>query len=91
MSNEYPPKDARTKIPSSASGETQAQPLRVTGWMVFGFMIAFFAIIVGVNVFMAHAAISTFAASKRQARIMPGKCSNATLSWQKRRMPSIGR
>ena len=28
--------------------------------MVLGFMIAFFAIIVGVNVFMAHAAISTF-------------------------------
>jgi nitrogen fixation protein FixH len=60
MSNEYLPTDARTKTPSSGSSETQAQPLQVTGWMVLGFMIAFFAIIVGVNVFMAHAAISTF-------------------------------
>ena len=34
--------------------------LTIAGLMVLGFMIAFFAIIVGVNVFMAHAAISTF-------------------------------
>jgi nitrogen fixation protein FixH len=33
---------------------------QVTGWMVLGFMIAFFAVIVGVNAFMAHAAITTF-------------------------------
>jgi nitrogen fixation protein FixH len=60
MSNEYPPMDARMKSFSSGPGEAQAQPRQITGWMVLGFMIAFFAIIVGVNVFMAHAAISTF-------------------------------
>jgi nitrogen fixation protein FixH len=32
----------------------------ITGWMVLGFMVAFFAVIIGVNMFMAHAAISTF-------------------------------
>jgi nitrogen fixation protein FixH len=60
MSNEYPPTDRRTNSVSSGRGETQAQPYQITGLMVLGFMIAFFAIIVGVNVFMAHAAISTF-------------------------------
>jgi len=45
---------------SSGPGETKAQQYQITGLMVLGFMIAFFAIIVGVNVFMAHAAISTF-------------------------------
>src|SRR5437870_1468706 len=60
MSNEYPPTDRRMNSFSSGGGETQAKPHQITGLMVLGFMIAFFAIIVGVNVFMAHAAISTF-------------------------------
>jgi nitrogen fixation protein FixH len=60
MSNEYPRMDARRNPFSSGPSDTQAQPHQITGLMVLGFMIAFFAIIVGVNVFMAHAAISTF-------------------------------
>jgi nitrogen fixation protein FixH len=60
MPNEHLRTDARKNSFPSAPGETQAQPHQVTGLMVLGFMIAFFAIIVGVNVFMAHAAISTF-------------------------------
>jgi nitrogen fixation protein FixH len=60
MSNEYRPTGARMKPLSSSPGATERPPLLVTGWMVLGFMIAFFAVIVGVNVFMAHAAISTF-------------------------------
>jgi len=35
-------------------------PREITGWMVFGLMVAFFAVIVGVNGFMVHEALSTF-------------------------------
>jgi nitrogen fixation protein FixH len=30
------------------------------GWMVLAFMLAFFGVVIGVNAFMAHVAISTF-------------------------------
>jgi nitrogen fixation protein FixH len=60
MPSEHQQNDARMKPLSPGLSETQAQPHQITGLMVLGFMIAFFAIIVGVNVFMAHAAISTF-------------------------------
>jgi nitrogen fixation protein FixH len=60
MFNEYPSADARMSSISARSGDTQAPPVQITGWVVLGFMLAFFAIIVGVNVFMAHAAVSTF-------------------------------
>jgi nitrogen fixation protein FixH len=43
----------------SVSGGNEAIR-QVTGVMVLGFMIAFFAVIVGVNAFMARAAITTF-------------------------------
>ena len=58
MSNKHPPMDAHTNPFSSGPGGREPQPGQITGLMVLGFMIAFFAIIVGVNVFMAHAAIS---------------------------------
>jgi nitrogen fixation protein FixH len=32
----------------------------VTGWTVLGLMVAFFAVVIGVNAFMAHKALSTF-------------------------------
>src|SRR5271157_5562178 len=60
MSNDYPPIDARMDPFASGPSEAEPQPRQITGWMVFGFMIAFFAVIVGVNAFMARAAISTF-------------------------------
>jgi len=60
MSNEYLASDARVTSFSSGPGETKQPSREITGWMVFTFMIAFFAVIVGVNVFMAHEAISTF-------------------------------
>jgi FixH len=91
MSNEYPPTDRRTNSVSSGRGETQAQPYQITGLMVLGFMIAFFAIIVGVNVFMAHAAISTFGGVETASSYHAGKCSKATSPWPGRRMRSIGR
>ena len=60
MSNHDPRMDARMNSFPPASGESQAQPRQVTGLMVLGFTLAFFAIIVGVNAFMAHAALTTF-------------------------------
>ncbi len=36
------------------------QPREVTGWTVLGLMVAFFAVVIGVNAFMAHKALSTF-------------------------------
>ncbi len=43
-------------------GETSraGQPREITGWMVFGLLVAFFAVVIGVNAFMAHEALSTF-------------------------------
>jgi nitrogen fixation protein FixH len=52
--------EARMNPSSPELDETRAQPRQITGLMVLGFMIAFFAIIVGVNAFMAHAALTTF-------------------------------
>jgi nitrogen fixation protein FixH len=35
-------------------------PLEWKGWMVLVFMLAFFGVVIGVNAFMAHLALSTF-------------------------------
>jgi len=45
-----------------AQDETHAvrQPREVTGRMVFSWVVSFFAVIIGVNAFMAHEALSTF-------------------------------
>ena len=37
-----------------------ARPREITGWSVFGLMVAFFAVVIGVNGFMAYEAQSTF-------------------------------
>ena len=60
MSNHDPRMGARMNSFPPASDEKPAPPRQVTGLMVLGFMLAFFAIIVGVNAFMAHAALTTF-------------------------------
>lgn len=36
------------------------RPREVTGRMVLGLLVAFFAVVIGVNAFMAHEALSTF-------------------------------
>lgn len=46
------PQEVRTRRPG--------QPREVTGRMVLGIMVAFFAVIIGVNSFMVHEALSTF-------------------------------
>jgi nitrogen fixation protein FixH len=42
------------------TGSDQTGPRQVTGRMVLVTLIAFFAVIIGVNAFMAHEALSTF-------------------------------
>jgi nitrogen fixation protein FixH len=54
-----PEEDFTTDSRMRPFSSERPQP-QITGWMVLGFMIAFFAVIVGVNAFMAHAAITTF-------------------------------
>lgn len=65
---------------STTDGRTNAFQLRprgersqITGLMVLGFMLAFFAVIIGVNVFMAHAAISTFGGVETASSYSAGK------------------
>ena len=38
----------------------ETEPRQLTGRMVLAMMVAFFAVIIGVNAFMAHEALSTF-------------------------------
>src|ERR1700753_4450370 len=59
-----------TSFSPSPGGEERRH---ITGWMVLGFMLAFFAIIIGVNVFMAHAAISTFGGVETASSYHAGK------------------
>ena len=43
-----------------ASAAPAGRPREITGWTLLGLMVAFFAVVVGVNGFMAREAISTF-------------------------------
>jgi hypothetical protein len=52
MANEDFTTDPRMTSFSSAPGGEERR--HITGWMVLGFMLAFFAIIIGVNVFSAR-------------------------------------
>jgi len=40
--------------------DSHRRPRQITGWTVFTLLIAFFAVIIAVNAFMAHEALSTF-------------------------------
>jgi nitrogen fixation protein FixH len=71
MPDEYPATDERTN--SSSSTPRRDERPQITGWMVLGFMLAFFAIIIGVNLFMAHAAISTFGGVETASSYHAGK------------------
>jgi len=55
----------------SASPRGHARELK--GWMVLVFMIAFFAVIFGVNAFMAHEAISTFGGVETDSAYQAGQ------------------
>jgi len=58
MSSDLFTDDETNSLLSPARGRKAEREL--TGSMVLGLMVAFFAVIVGVNAFMAHEALSTF-------------------------------
>jgi nitrogen fixation protein FixH len=67
-----PNEDFTTDSRLSPFSSERPQP-QITGWMVLGFMIAFFAVIVGVNAFMAHAAITTFGGAETASSYQAGQ------------------
>ena len=53
--------------------EETAEPRKLTGRMVFGLLVSFFAVIVGVNAFMAHEALSTFGGLETESSYRAGQ------------------
>jgi nitrogen fixation protein FixH len=51
----------------------ERKPRELTGWMVFGMMVAFFAVVFGVNAFMAHEALSTFGGVEIESSYQAGQ------------------
>jgi nitrogen fixation protein FixH len=64
--------DGGADVPSPlrASGK---QPRELTGWMVLGLLVAFFAVIFGMNAFMAREAISTFGGVETESAYRAGQ------------------
>jgi nitrogen fixation protein FixH len=71
MSNEPYPSDG-ANLPSPLL-TAKKRPREVTGWMVLGLMVAFFAVVIAVNVFMAHAALSTFGGVETESSYRAGQ------------------
>jgi nitrogen fixation protein FixH len=53
--------------------QRERKPREFTGWMVLGMMIAFFAVVFGVNAFMAHKALSTFGGVEIESSYQAGR------------------
>jgi nitrogen fixation protein FixH len=53
--------------------ESSKQPCELTGWMVLGTVLAFFAVIFGVNAYMALKAVSTFGGVDTESSYRAGK------------------
>jgi nitrogen fixation protein FixH len=53
--------------------QRERKPREVTGRMVLGLMVAFFAVVIGVNVFMAHEALSTFGGVEIESSYQAGQ------------------
>ena len=53
--------------------QRERKPREITGRMVFGMMVAFFAVVIGVNVFMAHEALSTFGGVETESAYQAGQ------------------
>lgn len=54
------------------SGKKTARPGKVTGWTVFGCLVAFFAVVMGVNGFMIRAAVTTFGGLETESSYKAG-------------------
>jgi nitrogen fixation protein FixH len=53
--------------------ESSKQPRELTGWMVLGMALAFFAVIFGVNAYMTLKAVSTFGGVDTESSYRAGK------------------
>src|SRR6516165_936910 len=53
--------------------ESSKQPSELTGWMVLGMALAFFAVIFGVNAYMTLKAVSTFGGVDTESSYLTGK------------------
>ena len=71
MSNDFFADDANAFTPLDRG--TGKQSRQLTGWMVFGLIVAFFAVIFGVNAYMAHMAISTFGGVETESSYHAGQ------------------
>ena len=71
MSNDFFAGDANSFTPLRDG--TERHPRQLTGWMVFGLIVGFFAVIFGVNAYMAHMAISTFGGVETESSYHAGQ------------------
>ena len=58
-------------IPVTSDGD-DARPRKVTGWTVLGCLVAFFAVIMGVNGIMIRAAVTTFGGVETESSYKAG-------------------
>jgi len=71
MSNE-PFASGENELPSSLRARG-TQPREITGWTVLALMLAFFGVVIGVNAFMAHEALSTFSGVETDSSYRAGQ------------------
>ena len=62
--------DANSLTPLDGTGR---HPRQLTGWTVFGLMVGFFAVVFGMNAYMAHKAISTFGGVETESSYHTGQ------------------
>jgi len=73
VSNDLFASDANvTSFPPLRGGRNK-QPRQLTGRTVLGLMVAFFAVVFGVNAFMAHKALSTFGGVEIESSYQAGQ------------------
>jgi nitrogen fixation protein FixH len=73
MSNDFFADHANAFTPLDRGTGKQSPTGQLTGWMVFGLIVAFFAVIFGVNAYMAHMAISTFGGVETESSYHAGQ------------------
>ena len=68
MSNDFSQTDADRRHRTTGTGSRG-----VTGWMVLALLVAFFAVVFGVNAFMVHEALSTFGGVETDSSYQAGQ------------------
>jgi nitrogen fixation protein FixH len=67
------PNDPFANDPARSARQRARKPREITGRMVLAMMVAFFAVVIGVNVFMAHEALSTFGGVEIESSYQAGQ------------------